>query len=55
LNPKYSKGEDIDHNIFKGYRSFFAGTYVKWLESSGAKVIPLIYTDSEEITRKKLS
>lgn len=45
LNPKFSKGENIDKSIFNGYKSFFAATYVKWLEGSGAKVVPLIYTE----------
>ena len=55
LNPKFSRGEDIDKSIFNGYRSFFAATYVKWLESSGAKVVPLIYTEPKEVLAKKIS
>jgi gamma-glutamyl hydrolase len=55
LNPKFSKGENIDKSIFKGYKSFFAATYVKWLEGSGAKVVPLIYTEPKEVLAKKIS
>ena len=52
LNRK-SKGETIDKSLFTGSKSFSAATHVKWLESSGGKVVPLIYTEPKEVLAKK--
>jgi gamma-glutamyl hydrolase len=40
---------------FKEYRTYVMASYVDWLEAAGARVVPLILGEPEEITRDKLS
>ena len=40
---------------FKGYKSYLMSAYVKYIEASGARVVPLIYGEDQEVTRDKIS
>ena len=40
---------------FEGTDSYIMSTYVKYLEESGARVVPLIMGEPAEVTMEKLS
>lgn len=40
---------------FAGYRSYIMSSNVEFLQSAGARVVPLIRDDPEEVTLEKLS
>lgn len=40
---------------FDGYTSYIMHSYVDFVQSSGARVVPLVVTETEEVTREKLS
>ncbi len=40
---------------FAGYDSYMMAAYVKYLEQSGARVVPLIMGEPTEVTMDKLS
>jgi len=40
---------------FDNYTTYIMATFVNFLESAGARVIPLIATESEAVTLDKLS
>jgi gamma-glutamyl hydrolase len=40
---------------FKGYNSYMMATYVDFIESAGARVVPLILGEPEEVILEKLS
>jgi len=39
---------------FDNYTSFIMGGYVRFLQGAGARVVPIILGESEEVTTKKL-
>lgn len=45
----------LDDPRFSGYDSYIMTAYVKFLEASGARVVPLILGEPEEVTMDKLS
>jgi len=40
---------------FDGYDSYLMAAYVKFVEAAGARVVPLIWGEPEEVTLDKLS
>lgn len=44
-----------DDPRFEGYDSYLMSAYVKFMEGSGARVVPLIWGEPEEVTMDKLS
>jgi len=42
-------------DIYKGYTSYIMAAYSKFLEGSGARVVPLIMSDPEDVTLKKMA
>ena len=38
----------LDDPIFDGYSSYIMSSYVKYFEAQGARVVPLIYDESDE-------
>lgn len=44
-----------DDPRFAGYDSYIMSAYVKFLESAGARIIPMIRSESREVTLDKLS
>ena len=40
---------------FDGYNSYIMAAYVKFMEGSGARVIPIVDTESQEVTVKKMT
>ena len=45
----------VNDTRFAGYRSYIMQSYVDWVEASGARVVPLIKDEPEDVTRAKLS
>ena len=49
-------GETIDGKHFSATNplnySYIAASYVKWVEMAGARAVPLIYNEPEEVLRK---
>jgi len=39
---------------FQGYKSYIMSSYVKYMEAQGARVVPLIYGEPEDVTKEKL-
>ena len=54
LTQTLEKGMQPDPR-FEGYTSYIMSSYVKFMESSGARVVPLIYGEPEDVTLEKLS
>jgi gamma-glutamyl hydrolase len=53
-----SQGLDSDFNNdprFDGYDSYIMAAYVKFMEAAGARVVPLVWNEPEEVTMDKLS
>jgi len=48
-------GDLLDDPRFEGYDSYMMASYVKYLEQSGARVVPLIMGEPIEVTMEKLS
>lgn len=40
---------------FVGYKSYIMSSYVKYMEASGARVVPIVWGESQEVTLEKLS
>lgn len=40
---------------FKGYDTYLMAAYVKFMEAAGARVVPLILGESDEVTMEKIS
>ena len=40
---------------FDGYNSYIMAAYVKFMEGSGARVIPIVDTESQEVTITKMT
>jgi len=40
---------------FEGYDSYIMAAYVKFMEAAGARVVPLVWNEPEEVTMNKLS
>ena len=44
-----------DDKRFNNYSSYIMASYVQFIEASGARVVPLIMSDSAEVTREKIN
>ena len=40
---------------FEGYDTYVMAAYVKWIEGSGGRVVPLIMGEPQEVTMAKLA
>lgn len=40
---------------FTGYKSYIMASYVQYIQAQGARVVPIINEDSEEVIRDKMS
>lgn len=47
--------EMLNDTRFEGYNSYIMKSYAGWVEDAGARVMPLIMGETEEITYQKLS
>jgi gamma-glutamyl-gamma-aminobutyrate hydrolase PuuD len=45
----------VDDPRFKGYRSYIMTSYVDFLQSAGARIVPLVLYEDEAVTKDKLS
>ena len=44
---------DDDHR-FDNYKSYIMGAYVRFVESAGARVVPILFNDSEDQIKEKM-
>jgi len=44
-----NNGVAFDESYHQGYNSYIMSAYVKYMEQSGARVVPLIVTDSDDV------
>lgn len=44
---------DDDHR-FDTYKSYIMGAYVRFVESAGARVVPILFNDSEDQIKEKM-
>jgi len=45
---------DEDDHRWDNYTSFIKGGYVRWLQSAGARVVPILIDEPTEVIQKKL-
>ena len=47
--------DDMTQPIYNGYKTYIMAAYVKYLEASGARVVPMMTTEDEATTLDKMS
>ena len=44
----------LEDDRFKNYKSYVMASYVKYFEQSGARIVPIVYNETEDVTMEKM-